>query len=521
MKKDQRYQRIEQAGEDNDAGRSRNGSPTRNSSSPYRDDPSEPSPSTGGNPPIGKVAMQRARSTPTGGQSASALEGHPLDQQQPSSLRNDFGDTNSTKLRMRRGTSKDAMSPAGSRSGSLRKLPMSRESSSENIVMLEGNLEASFERINRNENGNTSGQFATPPRPIRHAHDKDSNREASSAASSVHGEDNDCDRGDGGSRGGDGDGDGLLCVSHGSSFDLLDDDDEINLQRYNRDFGVSPYISNIRTGDLGWDDEGGAENVLGMYHPRSDTDGSTSKDPWIRMVQQNNPQSPTSGNVQLSSVHSISDFLLYLQGVRRQARQRRAQRLLTMPSEQGWQRFQFWLGFYCWDATDVGLLVIGILLVIWFAGLLWLARINMRNAHASDRGDQNGAEYNNNAEFDDYEEGGSPLYILFQWLWWALGFVLLVRILGPFAVQNVNNRRRERRRQRYMSGDMQQQQQRMHQQQMPTMVNAAYSDEDCAASQDDSIAGLEITEKNSTGDRSPPFTPEPSSTSSLDGMDIP
>lgn len=384
--------------------------------------------------------------------------------------------------------------------------------------MLAEDLEASLERVENTGNGfgKTNIHFSTPPRPARLG--KDSNRDSSSAASSVHGEENYSDRGDGGSRGEVVD--GLLSASRGSSFDLLDDEDEINLQRYNRDFGASPYISDIRTGDLGWDDEGEMENAPGMYHPRSDTDGSNSKDPWIRMSQQNNHQSPTNGNRSLSSVHSTSDFLLYLQGVRRQARQRRAQRLLTMPSERGWQRFQFWFVTYCWDATDIGLLLIGILLVVWFAGLLWLARVNMRNVHVNEPEDQNGAKYNNNAEFDDYEEEGSSLYHLFRWLWWALGFVLLLRILGPFAVQNVNNRRRERRRQRYMSGDMQQQQQRMHQQQIPTMANTAYSDDDLVAVQDTSAVELEITENNLSGNRTPPFVSHPASTLSLDGLDI-
>ena len=519
MKQDQRYQRLSGVTGDEDDGdpsQAPSQSPNRNAT-PYRDDPSHPLSSQ--EQPISKASMQRSRSTPAGGSSVSESDpkSQPLDPPTPTSLRDDR-ETKSKKLRLRRGISKDNMSPAGSRSGSMRKLPLSRESSSENVMILE-DLEASLDRLNSNgnERTNTNGHFAsTPPRPLRH---KDSYRESSSAASSVHGEEYYSDRGDGGSRGEDGDG-LLLSTSRGSSFDLLDDDDdEINLQRYNRDFGVSPYISNLRTGDLGFDDEGGMENGRDMYHPRSDTGGSYSKDPYLRMVQHNNPQSPTNGNLALSSVHSFSDLQLYLNGVRRQARQRRAQRLLTMPSEQGWQRLHFWFLTYFWDSTDVGLVVLGTLLVVWFVGLLWLARINVRNTrNRDDWGEQHGAEYNNNAEFDDYEEESSSLYIIFKWLWWILGFVLLVRILGPFAVQNVNNRRRERRRQRYMSGDMQQQQERMQQQQIPTMmVNSAYSDDDPATNE--SVEGLEFTEKSPTSESMPPFSPSPTSAKSLDGSD--
>ena len=480
MKKDQRYQRI---GEDNGRELCHDQSQSQNrSSKPYRDDPSSDPQSTDVQPD-GIAPIHRARSTSTGGSSVSepTLESHPLEK--PSSQRNDR-DTPSKKLRLRRGISKESMSPAGSRSGSLKNLSLSRESSAENIVILEGDLEASLDR--RKNTGNDrpiSSNHLVGTSPWPHSKLKDSYREAASVASSAHGDgSNRCE-----------DEDGLLCASHDSSFDLLDDDDEINLQRYNRDFGASPYISDPKTGDQEWDDELGMENGRDVYHPRSNTGGSYSKDPYLRMVQQNNPQSPTNGDLPLSSVHSFSDFQLYLKGVRRQARHRRAQRLLTMPSEQGWQRFYFWFVTYCWDANDVGLLVLGVLLVVWFVGLLWLARVNVRNSrNRDDWGEQNGAEYNNNAEFDEFEEEPSYLYTVFKWLWWILGFVLLVRILGPFAVQNVNDRRRERRRQRYISGDMEQQQQRMHQQQIPTMVmNGAYSDDDPA--NNESVEGVEIT----------------------------
>ena len=518
MKQDQRYQRLSgETGDedDGDPSHARSKSPKNNrNSEPYRDDPSNPLSSK--EQPISKASMQRSRSTPIDGSSVSESdpESHPLDPPKPTSLRNDRENI-SKKLRLRRGISKDNMSPAGSRSGSMRKLPLSRESSLENIMILEGDLEARLAGP-ANERTNTNGHFASTPPPPNKL--KDSYRESSSAASSVHGEDTYSDRGDGASGGEDGDG-LLLSASRGSSFDLLDDDDEINLQRYNRDFGASPYISNLRTGDLGWDDERGIEDGRDMYHPRSDTGGSYSKDPYLRMVQHNNPQTPPNGNLPLSSIHSLSDLQLYFKEVRRQARQRRAQRLLTMPSEQGWQRLHFWFLTYFWDSTDVGLVVLGTLLVVWFVGLLLLARINVRNSrNRDDWGEQHGAEYNNNAEFDDYEEESSSLYIIFKWLWWVLGFVLLVRILGPFAVQNVNNRRRERRRQRYMSGDMQQQQERMHQQQIPTMmVNSAYSDDDPATNE--SVEGLEFTEKNPATEKMPPFAPSTPSAKSLAGND--
>lgn len=349
--------------------------------------------------------------------------------------------------------------------------------------------------------GNTT---STPPRPARLTYDKNSNTEVSSSSDEEEDEEYDAEANHiGGSRGEDQS--GLNPASHASSFDLLDDEDEINLQRYHRDFGATPYNNDYHD-DLGWDSEY-ADNTSNMYHPRTESSGSHSKDPWIRMVQQQNQQSPThGGQMSLSSIHSLADVLLYLQGVRRQARQRRAQRLLTMPSEQWSERLQFFVMTYCWDATDVGLLVVAVLIVVWFTGLLWLARMKAREEDAGTSHNGNGAEYNGNAEFDEYEQEGRSWRLIVQWWWRALGLLLLVRILGPFAVQNVNNRRRERRRQRFMSGNMQDQQRRMQQQQLPTIMHAGngeFSDNgknepqsyntSMASSQDDTASGVEIT----------------------------
>jgi hypothetical protein len=436
----------------------------------YQDDPRPPSRlavDTDGNSPGSLVVTPRSYSS----------QDHPL--------QNGIEDNN---LRMRR--------------------PLSREGSQEKMEGMGSHLES-------------GRRSPTPPRPNRILDfDKNSNTEVS-LSSSGQNDEQDSHSGDDGS--GDDEnhnGNGLFQLSRASSFDLLDDEDEINLQRYHRDFGASPFASNLHD-DFGWNNEHhGMENSSNMYHPRTESSGSQSKDPWIRMVQQHNQHSPThAGNISLSSVHSLSDLLLYLQRVRRQARQRRAQRLLTMPSEQWWERLQFLVMTYCWDATDVGLLVIAILLVLWFTGLLWLARINAREEDAAQgRESHTGAEYNGNAEFDEYaeyeEKGGRSWRIMFQWLWWGLGVVLLVRILGPLTVYNVNNRRRERRRRRFMSGNMQDQQRRMQQQQLPTIIHSengtstAHESSDSqsySSSPDDNLSGVEITGRGaSVGGRESP-----------------
>lgn len=473
MKQDQRYQPIGQLGDDVHVG---SGSYIERSGSPYQDDP-RPQQANGGGMILDEVPQQRSCGSP------NRLE-HPL---QNGGDTNDHGNNN---LRMRR-------------------QPLSREGSQERMVELEslGAQEEGHPHLQ----GNCS---STPPRPLRLGYDKNSNTEVSSSSEEGIEDSQSTEEGGAGNGSRGEEGHGQVCASHASSFDLLDDEDEINLQRYHRDFGQSPYSANFHD-DLGWDNDAMTEKSTNMYHPRTESTGSHSKDPWIRMVQQNQ-QSPThGGNMPLSSVHSASDLLLYLQSVRRQARQRRAQRLLTMNSEQWWERLQFFVMTYCWDATDVGLLVVGILLVIWFAGLLWLARINAREEDTARGGESyNGAEYNGNAEFDEYDKDGRSWRIMLQGWWWALGLVLLVRILGPFAVHNVNNRRRERRRQRFMSGNMQEQQRRMQQQQLPTAMpsgNGTMSvDDSCElqsydhsspASRMDSLSGVEITGRSATGDR--------------------
>ena len=414
------------------------------------------------------------------------------------------------KLRLRRGPSTDGMSPPGSRSASFRGGEIKEEDGGGASASASTSTSAG-----RLEKGELQGDSNSG---VNHR------RKDGSDSSNQHILSNPLNND--------------LLLSGSSSFDLLDDndddDDEINLQlqRYNTNY---------------FDDDNNANhhhemelnsNENGMYHPRSDTDGSNSKDPWIRMIQHHNghsPQLPTSGGgagtgiFPFSSVHSLSDFLLYLHGVRRQARQRRAQRFLTMPSgdtvsEEGchWhlRRVQFWCLTYFWDATDVGLLVVGILFIVWLFGLLWMARSRMRQlAAAAAAVDPDTAE--SESEFDAPEntattkqEEQGTFFILFRYLWWVLGFILLVRILGPFALQNVNNRRRERRRQRYMmSGDMQQQQQRLNQQQFPTMVmnsssnsgnktrySVLYPENTAGADatadvEDDATDGLEITEQ--------------------------
>jgi len=499
-KKDQRYQRIGQGDLETNG--------TRSNNQPYRDEPSDSGGNTDGDGPSSSTPLRRPLSSPGSANglenrglpdsTSSAIESHNPEQQ---NVKND-DNAHRKQLRLRRNPNSN-MSPPSSRSGSMRSLPMSplsREGSAEKLVILEGDIGSSLERLNGKASKN--GSFSSIPRSSsRIKRSKNSNDEADSSAS--EGEEEGGKRGEGAGSSGEDDDDLMFTGSHGSSFDLLDEEDEINLQRYSRDFGASPFASNYREGDLRLDDESrtGMDNSFNMYHPRSDTEGSNSKDPWIRMVQQNDQQSPTNGNTAFSSIKSMADLLLFLQGVRRQARQRRAQRMLTMHSERWTQRAQFWFMTYCWDVTDVGLLVIAISFCVWFFGLLMLGRAKARRvgAGASSNENQSGAEYNGNAEFTDYEKSaGSSLYLLFQWLWWALGFVLLLRILGPFTVYNVNNRRRERRRQRFMSGSMDVQQRRMQQQQLPTIVAAAYSYDEDAEAQEVSDTGLEITETKSS-----------------------
>ncbi|CAB9504349.1 expressed unknown protein [Seminavis robusta] len=498
MNKDQRYSRIERDDyHDSEV--------TGVESQPYRDDPRHDNNNNHHHPRVHRNPLQRSQSSPlstTPDNSERDDDSTMLQQRnsgdQSSNSNNINGSNHSYKLRMRR-----AVSPAGTRSTATasstnRRLPMSREGSSENIVILEGLGHIDRHRHSHGRNG---GSITSPPRPARLNYDKHKNSDDGSlslGAGGGGGEDDEMEdhasAHASGSR--EDDGDALFCASHGSSFDLLDDEDEIAVQRYHRDyFGASPYQDEL--GTSGWDpDDDMMMMTPNMYHPRTESTGSNSKDPWIRMVQQQQQQSPTNGIMPFSAIHSISDLLLYLRGVRRQARQRRAQRLLTMPSEQWFERLQFCFMTYCWDATDVGLLVVAILLVVWFFGLLWLAKIDARATAGTPETQNTGAEYNANAEFDtDYETKGGSWRLMFQWWWWGLGFVLLVRILGPFAVQNVNNRRREIRRQRFMSGNMHDQQRRMHQQQLPTIIGSP-SNGDANTGQQESSSGVEITETN-------------------------
>lgn len=435
-----------------------------------------------------QASIQKSNSTP------NRLEEHPLE------TGGDLLSENVNTLRMRR------------MGGFL------RGGSEEQIVVLEGLAS----NIGGHQHRQRNGSMSSLPSPSKLNCDRNLHSEVSSASEEeTDYEDEYHSEGEGGAGNANGsrgeEASGLFSASHGSSFDLLDDEDEINLQRYHRDF---PYCTNYHD-DLGWDAERTMmENSAHLYHPRTESHGSHSKDPWIRMVTQHNQQSPThGGHMSIYAIHSISDLLLYLQGVRRQARQRRAQRLLTMPSDQWRERIQFFCLMYCWDTTDVGLLVIAIMLVFWFTGLLWLARINARNNHAANA-QQSGAEYNGNAEFDGYQEEGR-FVMMFQWWWWGLGFVLLVRILGPVAVQNVNHRRRERRRQRFMSGNMEQQQRRMQQcspmvdtlpggvaNTMPSVIVRHEEHNMALQTQEDGVPAVEITEASTVGNASLPITLE-------------
>jgi hypothetical protein len=411
MKKDQRYQRIEQVGEEEAVNQ------------PYHDDPRE---DDGNNDHQlvssrtsqsyhASIPLTRSHST----QSGSLSQGSYADEPETASRGDGYNEGNNLRIRRK----------------------------SNELVTVEGDIEATLA---------ANGKKGPTPRSLRMKDDINSQSDGSSSEELIENvEDEVKSRGE--------EGNGLFCASHGSSFDLMDDEDEVNLQRYHLDFSSAPYSSSFQ-GEQIWEE--GMDGSSNMYHPRRDTTGSYSKDPWIRLVQQQNQQSPTNGNIAFSSIKSFDDLFLYLNSVRCQARHRRAQRLLTMPSEQWWQRFQFSFMTYCCDFSDVGLLVIAILLVIWFTGLLWLARLNVRKEKSLTTDEsQSGTEYNQNAEFDDYNQDTSSLYLIFQWWWWGLGFVLLIRILGPFAAQNLNQRRRQRRRQRFMSDNMQQQQnQEQHQQ---------------------------------------------------------
>jgi cytoskeletal protein RodZ len=197
-----------------------------------------------------------------------------------------------------------------------------------------------------------------------------------------------------------------------------------------------------------------------------------------------------------------------------------------MHSEQWSERLQFCFMTYCWDATDVGLLVIAILLVIWLTGLLWLARMSARQQGtqgSNNNESQNGAEYNGNAEFDDFSTEGNPWSLIFQWWWWGLGFVLLVRILGPFAVQNLNNRRRQRRRRRFESDNRQQHTQQAYSTSisdgLDVDVDDDYGNIENKHDADDSITGVEIMPTNTTPPRSAASSREPSS-SPVRGLEI-
>lgn len=478
MKKGQRYQRIQAVGDQEDVVHK-----------PYHDNPDgseraeesmmdEPDktvekvehPLVNVNPGIGSIPLQRSRSAQSGSHNQGSYTDH------PSSSRRGIA-KDSSILRMRRN-----LSPSPTRPRSQSSLPNSRQGSfsdrNQTLVEIEGDLEDTL-------GGSSSSRGFSNQNVFRSKEDKDSASDASSEDEIVK-EGMDAPRGSS-----PGENAGNL-FSHGSSFDLLDDDDEVDLQRYNLDFSS------------GYDDGGDMDKSHNMYHPRNNGNGTVGKGPWIRLDNQHSPTH--AGGSSISNVQSANDFLLYLQAVRRQARQRRAQRLLTMPSERWSEKLQFCFMTYCWDATDVGLLVIAVLLVIWFTGLLWLARVGAKRQETSSNRNrtnesQNGAEYNGNAEFDDYTSEGPSWYLIFQWWWWGLGFLLLIRILGPFAIHNVNNRRRQRRRQRFESDNMQRMQQQ--QQQSPDIAPNSGIAVDYgnipSKYEDDPMAGVEIMPTNSKG----------------------
>ena len=208
-KKDQRYQRIGQGDLETNG--------TRSNNQPYRDEPSDSGGNTDGDGPSSSTPLRRPLSSPGSANglenrglpdsTSSAIESHNPEQQ---NAKND-DNAHRKQLRLRR-ISNSNMSPPSSRSGSMRSLPMSplsREGSAEKLVILEGDIGSSLERLNGKASKN--GSFSSIPRSSsRIKRSKNSNDEADSSAS--EGEEEGGKRGEGAGSSGEDD-DDLMFVA--------------------------------------------------------------------------------------------------------------------------------------------------------------------------------------------------------------------------------------------------------------------------------------------------------------------